>query len=28
VMHENCLRLFLHEYNQPTWERPKRLRLY
>ena len=28
VMHENCPRLFLHEYNQPTWERPKKLRLY
>ncbi len=27
VMHENCLRLFLHEYNQPTWHLPKRLRL-
>ena len=28
AMHENCLRLFLHEYNQPTWHRPKRIRLY
>ncbi len=27
VMHENCLRLFLHEYNKPTEHQPKRLRL-
>ena len=27
AMHETCLRLFLHEYNQPTWHRPKRFRL-
>jgi len=28
AMHEDCLRLFLHEYNQPTWQQPKRIRLY
>jgi len=27
VMYENCLRLFLHEYNQPTWQQPKWIRL-
>ncbi len=27
VMHDNCLRLFLHEYNQLTRQQPKRLRL-
>ena len=27
VMHDNCLRLFLHEYNRPTCHQPKRLRL-
>lgn len=27
VMHDNCLRLFLHEHNQPTRHQPKRLRL-
>ena len=27
-MHDNCLRLFLHEYNRPTWQKPKRIRLY
>ncbi len=27
VMHDNCLRLFLHEYNQPTKQQPRRLRL-
>ena len=26
-MHDNCLRLFLHEHNQPTRHQPKRLRL-
>ena len=28
VMHETCLRLFLHEHNQPSGHRPRRLRLY
>jgi len=23
VMHDKCLRLFLHEYNQPTRQRPR-----
>lgn len=27
VMHDNCLRLFLHEYNQPIRHQPKRIRL-
>ena len=27
TMHENCLRLFLHDYNRPTWHKPKRIRL-
>lgn len=27
VMHDNCLRLFLHEYNRPTEHQPRRLRL-
>ena len=27
TMHENCLRLFLHDYNRPTWHQPKRIRL-
>ena len=27
TMHENCLRLFLHEYNQPTKREIKRIRL-
>ena len=27
VMHDACLRIFLHEYNQPTWYQPKRIRL-
>ena len=27
VMHDNCLRLFLHQHNQPTRHQPKRLRL-
>ncbi len=28
VMHEGCLLLFLHEHNQPTRHKPRRLRLY
>ena len=28
AMHEVCLLLFLHEHNQPTRLRPRRLRLY
>ena len=28
VMHEACLLLFLHEHNQPTRHKPRRLRLY
>ena len=27
AMHEDCLRLFLHEYNQPARRQPKRIRL-
>jgi len=27
TMHDNCLRLFLHEHNQPTRHRPRRIRL-
>ena len=27
AMHENRLRLFLNEYNQPTWHQPRRIRL-
>ena len=28
VMHEACLLLFLHEHNQPTWHRPKKIRIH
>ena len=28
VMHEACLLLFLHEHNQPTRHKPRRIRLH